>query len=101
MATATIDVRAPGLAETPASDTAPLSPARQRLEDQIQWYDTKSQLNQRWFKLLKICQIVTAAAIPVAAGASVPKRRRGAGGAGLGVLEGRPRLQPHQHHWLA
>lgn len=48
------------------------SPARARVRDQIAWYDAKSQVNQRWFKVLKICQIVTAAAIPVAAGVSAP-----------------------------
>jgi hypothetical protein len=32
----------------------------------------KSQQNQRWFKSLKICQIVVAAAIPVAAAVSAP-----------------------------
>jgi hypothetical protein len=101
MATAMIDLREPGLAETLASDTAPLSPARQRLEDQIHWYDTKSQLNQRWYKLLKICQIVTAAAIPVAAGASVPKWLLGAAGALIVVLEGLQQLQQHQQNWIA
>jgi hypothetical protein len=29
------------------------SPAEARLEDQIAWYDAKSQHNQRWFKLLE------------------------------------------------
>ena len=52
------------------------SPAEARLEDQIAWYDAKSQHNQRWFKLLKVCQIITAAAIPVAAGASAPAWQR-------------------------
>src|SRR2546423_13987595 len=100
MATATIDVRAPDFVATSASDTAPLSPARQRLEDQIQWYDTKSQLHQRWFKLLKICQIVTAAAIPVAAGASVPKWLLGAACAFIVGVGGRQQPQQHPQDWF-
>ncbi len=43
---------------------------RARLEDQIAWYDAMSQQNQRRFKQLKVCQIVVAAGIPVAAAAS-------------------------------
>ena len=31
------------------------SPVRARLEDQIAWYDAKSQRNQRGFKELKVC----------------------------------------------
>jgi uncharacterized protein DUF4231 len=57
------------------------SPAWARLQDQIGWYDAKSQLNQRWFKALKVCQIVVAAAIPVAAAASAPLWLIGSGGA--------------------
>jgi hypothetical protein len=62
-------------------------PAWSRLEDQIAWYDRKSQENQRWFKRLKVCQIVTAAAIPVAAGVSAPAWLMGGGGALIVVLE--------------
>lgn len=36
----------------------------ERLEDQINWYDTKSQLNQKRFKQLKIIEILSAASIP-------------------------------------
>jgi hypothetical protein len=38
-----------------------------RLEDQIDWYDTKSQKCQRWYKLIKVIQIVLAVAIPLLA----------------------------------
>lgn len=57
------------------------SPAQARLEDQIAWYDAKSRHNQRWFKLLKVWQIVIAAAIPVAAAAEAPVWLMGGGGA--------------------
>ena len=75
------------------------SPARARVRDQIAWYDAKSQVNQRWFKVLKICQIVTAAAIPVAAGVSAPVWLVGGAGALIVVLEGLQQLQQYQQNW--
>jgi hypothetical protein len=75
------------------------SPAGARLEDQIAWYDAKSQHNQRWFKRLKLLQIVTAAAIPVVAAASGPAWLMGGGGALIVVLEGLQQLQQYQQNW--
>jgi hypothetical protein len=72
---------------------------RTRLEDQIAWYDTKSQKNQRRFKELKVCQIVIAAGIPVAAAASAPVWLMGGGGALIVVLEGLQQLQQYQQNW--
>lgn len=84
----------------PAGDDDPAAAAaRQRLEDQIAWYDGKSRHNQRWFKRLKIAQIVTAAAIPVAAAAHVPGAWLGAAGALIVVLEGLQQLQQYQQNW--
>lgn len=77
------------------------SPAWARLQEQIAWYDAKSQVNQKWFKLLKICQIVTAAAIPVAAGASAPAWLVGGAGALIVVLEGLQQLQQYQQNWTS
>jgi hypothetical protein len=73
--------------------------ARARLEDQIAWYDSRSQLNQRWYKRVKIIQIVVAAAIPAAAAASAPGWLLGVGGAIIVVLEGLQQLQQYQHNW--
>jgi hypothetical protein len=75
------------------------SPAQARVRDQIGWYDAKSQANQRWFKVLKTCQIVTAAAIPVAASVSAPIWLAGAGGALIVILEGLQQLQQYQQNW--
>jgi Protein of unknown function (DUF4231) len=75
------------------------SAAGARLEEQIGWYDAKSQHNQRWFKRLKLLQIVTAAAIPVAAAASGPVWLMGGGGALIVVLEGLQQLQQYQQNW--
>ena len=43
------------------------SSAYQRMEDQIDWYDKKSIDNQRWFKRLKLIEIVAAAGVPFTA----------------------------------
>jgi len=77
------------------------SPARTRLEQQIAWYDDKSERNQGWYKGLKIVQIVTAAAIPVAAAASAPVAILGAGGATIVILEGLQQLQQFQQNWIS
>jgi hypothetical protein len=76
------------------------SPAWARLEEQIAWYDRESTQSQRWFKGLKVVQIVTAAAIPVAAAASVPLALLGAGGAVIVVLEALQQLQQYQENWI-
>lgn len=39
-----------------------------RVDDQIGWYDKKSQKAQCWFKLLRGIEIISAAAIPIIAG---------------------------------
>lgn len=39
-----------------------------RVNDQIDWYDKKSQHAQRWFKGLRGVEIIAAAAIPLIAG---------------------------------
>ena len=41
---------------------------RNRLDDQIQWYEEKSIQNQQWFKRLQIVSIVGAATIPFLSG---------------------------------
>jgi len=71
------------------------------MQDQIAWYDAKSQLNQYWFKRLKVCQIVTAAAIPVAAAVTAPAWLIGGGGALIVVLEGLQQLQQYQQNWTS
>ena len=36
----------------------------QRLDDQQQWYSTKSSWNQKWYKRLRVIEIVLAAGVP-------------------------------------
>src|SRR5437899_12589334 len=38
-----------------------------RVDRQIDWYNQKSENNQQWFRLLRIVEIVAAAAIPLLA----------------------------------
>jgi uncharacterized protein DUF4231 len=83
----------------PVASSPAASPAWERLEEQIGWYDGRSRKNQRWFKGLKVCQIVTAAAIPVAAGLSSPSWLVGGAGALIVVLEGLQQLQQYQQNW--
>jgi len=40
---------------------------KNRVDDQIAWYDRKSASNQRWFRRLRIIEIVAAALIPLLA----------------------------------
>ena len=40
----------------------------ERLDDQINWYDKKSQFNQKWYKRLQIIEIVLAASLPLLSG---------------------------------
>jgi len=39
-----------------------------RVDNQIDWYDKKSQWNQRWFRRLRAIELVVAASIPLLAG---------------------------------
>jgi hypothetical protein len=82
-----------------ATVAPPPTPAWERLESQIAWYDKKSNQNQRWFKRLKILQIVLAAAIPVAAAFSIDPEAMGAAGALIVILEGLQQLQQYQQKW--
>ena len=52
----------PGIA---VPDFAAAHPAWLRLEDQMLWYDNKSRHSQRWYKRLKLAQVVLAVLIPV------------------------------------
>ncbi len=90
-----------GQAVADGSAHAAASSTLARLEDQIGWYDRKSSHNQRWFKVLKICQLVLAAAIPVAAGESAPAWLVGGAGALIVVLEGVQQLQQYQQNWTS
>lgn len=76
----------------------------ERLEKQIDWYDTKSQNNQQWFKSLRIAEIVCAAIIPFLAGMSesIPFSQIiiGALGVVIAICAGLSALNKYQENWL-
>jgi hypothetical protein len=77
-----------------------LGVAWERLEDQIDWYDRKSIGAQRWFKRLKVGQLVFAALIPVLAAAEVDAPVLAALGAAVVVAEGSQQLFQWQQNWI-
>jgi len=72
-----------------------------RLEDQIDWYDRKTGEAQKWFKLLRSAQIITAALVPITAlifqgDARIP----GLLGAVILILSGFQELGAYQRNWV-
>ena len=72
----------------------------ERLDDQIEWYGTKSQSNQKLYKRVKALQLVTAAAIPVVATLSVASWVFAALGGLVLILEGAQQLNQYQQNWI-
>jgi len=70
-----------------------------RLEDQIAWYDSKSGSAQRWYKRLKVGQLLCAASIPVVATVGVHAAILGSLGAAVVVLEGISQLNQYAVNW--
>jgi Protein of unknown function (DUF4231) len=83
--------------------TDPTSPTLQRLDDQIAWYDKKSQHSQFWFKRLKLVQIVTAGIIPLLGIFSIPYLDKTTAVLGLVILvvEGLQQLNQYQTNWIS
>lgn len=75
-------------------------PTMERLEEQIGWYDKRSLYNQRWFKGLKVIEMVSAALIPFAAGFGAPAPFTGGLGVLVVILEGLQSLNQYQHNWI-
>ena len=91
------------VAEPPGADAgSPGSgdPTWERLEDQIGWYDAKSGLNQRRFKLCKYAEILAAAAIPVGAALDGPGWVAAVLGGLILMLEGIQHLNQYQQNWI-
>ena len=76
-------------------------PTLQRLEDQINWYDRKSNYNQRIYKGLKVIEIVAAALVPLAAGLHLPALLTGSLGVLIAVLEGLLQLNQYHDNWIS
>jgi hypothetical protein len=75
-------------------------PAWDRLEDQVGWYDRKSQGAQRAYKRLKVLQLVAAAAVPVVAAAEAAAWITAGFGGVVLVLEGVQQLGQYQSNWI-
>ena len=76
------------------------SPALERLADQLSWYDHKSVVAQRWYKLLRMAQLVMSASIPVVAGFAVAVHRRRGPRRGHFVVEGAQQLFGFHEDWI-
>src|SRR5215472_6686560 len=88
---------------TQATRAPEIDPIMERLEDQIGWYDRKSTINQRYFKRIKMVEIVSAALIPFLSAFSLPRIMWATGGLGvlITVLEGMLHLNQYQQNWIA
>ena len=78
---------------------------KERLDDQINWYDKKSLINQLWYKLLRVAEIVAASSIPFLAGYMsdrAPAIRIIVGLLGLmiAVIAGVAALYQFQENWI-
>jgi hypothetical protein len=100
MAAAAAPSRAAPMAETGIAPTGQ-DVTLARLEDQIGWYEQKSKVNQRRFKLMKGITIVSAAVIPVLSTAPIAYGRDIAGGLGIliAIVEGLQQLNQYHSNW--
>jgi hypothetical protein len=71
-----------------------------RLDDQINWYNSKSKRNQSLFKWLKVLEIIIAAAIPLAASVWDNNLFPGACGVSIVIIEGVQGVFQFQHNWI-
>ncbi len=75
-----------------------------RLNDQIDWYDKKSQTSQKWFKKLRLLEIAAATIIPFLAGIgpNIPYYSIIIGGLGviIAVSAGVSALYKYHENWI-
>lgn len=75
-----------------------------RLNDQINWYDKKSQNAQKRYKCLQLTELVIAAAIPLLSsytvGCSQVAFMVGVLGAAIAIIEGIERLYRYHENWI-
>ena len=78
---------------------------KERVDDQIDWYDRKSGFNQRWFKRLQVIAIISASTIPFLAGFSSGDDNTirvfiGILGLIVATITGVLSIYKFQEHWL-
>ena len=76
-------------------------PTLSRLQNQIDWYDKKSQDNQRWYKRVKVTEIVAAALIAGTAGLGTARFVTVGLAVLLLVLEGLQQLNQYHANWIS
>jgi hypothetical protein len=77
-------------------------PITERLEEQIVWYDRKSNSNMEWFKRIKMTEIVCAAVIPLLAASHLAHAAVATGVLGvlITVFEGTLQLNQYHENWV-
>ena len=88
------------LAPVPDADTVDAQVLR-RIDTYLDYYDKRSLFNQRWYRRLKITQLVAAALIPVVASVNASGWVTGGLGSLVVVVEGIQQLYQFQERWLA
>jgi len=76
------------------------SAAWNRLEHQLEWYDKRSVSCQRWYKALKLLQVVLAVLIPIMAMLPVAKWATALAGAAIAVLEAIQHMNQYSTLWV-
>ena len=75
-----------------------------RVDDQITWYDKKSQEAQKWYKRLQVAEIILAALIPLLSGYSTSCVQIavivGLFGAIIAVIESVSKLNKYHENWI-
>jgi hypothetical protein len=86
----------------PVPDFAEKHPAWMRLENQLQWYDSKSQYSQYWYKRLKLTQVALAVLIPVTAllPADYAKWASAIAGTIIALLEAAQQINQYATLWV-
>lgn len=88
--------------EPPVPDSVNAHPAWFRLINQRNWYDSKSQHCQRWYKRLKIAQVTLAVLIPVTSllPADCAKWAASIAGVLIAVLEAAQQMNQYLTLWV-
>jgi Protein of unknown function (DUF4231) len=72
-----------------------------RLENEISWYDRRSNYCQKMYKGLKLAELVAAAGVPLCAGLAPNAWVTGALGVTVVVLEGIQQLNQYHSNWMS
>lgn len=95
-----VDAPLPRSLEAVDSSRGP-DPTWERLEDQIGWYDRRSRAAQRWYKRVKVVELVVASAVPPLAALKMSAAVVSVVASVVVVLEGLQHLFQWNEHWIA